>query len=226
MQIQFKNYLLIVFASASLGFSASSFALEPMNLDFLKKQLVTYHDSGAYVHGIQNEVNMAEEYLQKRVAANNESAHPKKLAIVFDIDETTLSNYDDLKALNFGGTPAMIEAAIAKGTDPAITPTLNLYQLAIKDNVAVFFITGRIQKLHDATFKNLQTAGYTSWQKLSLKPNDYNQPSVVPFKSAERAQIVKSGYDIIINIGDQHSDLAGGSADRTFKLPDPYYFIP
>jgi hypothetical protein len=30
----------------------------------------------------------------------------------------------------------------------------------------------------------------------------------------------------VVNIGDQFSDLAGGFAERVFKLPNPYYFIP
>ena len=33
------------------------------------------------------------------------------------------------------------------------------------------------------------------------------------------------GYLIILNVGDQESDLTGGFADRTFKLPNPFYFI-
>ena len=33
------------------------------------------------------------------------------------------------------------------------------------------------------------------------------------------------GYRIIANVGDQESDLTGGGADRSFKLPNPFYFI-
>jgi hypothetical protein len=29
-----------------------------------------------------------------------------------------------------------------------------------------------------------------------------------------------------VNIGDQMSDLDGGFAERTYKLPNPFYFIP
>jgi len=31
---------------------------------------------------------------------------------------------------------------------------------------------------------------------------------------------------IVLNIGDQQSDLVGGHADKAFKLPNPYYLIP
>jgi hypothetical protein len=30
----------------------------------------------------------------------------------------------------------------------------------------------------------------------------------------------------VANFGDQYSDLKGGYADRTFKLPNPNYFLP
>ena len=35
-----------------------------------------------------------------------------------------------------------------------------------------------------------------------------------------------SGFTILVNVGDQDSDLAGGHARRAFKLPNPMYFIP
>ena len=38
--------------------------------------------------------------------------------------------------------------------------------------------------------------------------------------------IEAQGYDIVANVGDQYSDLAGGHADRAFKLPNPFYFLP
>jgi hypothetical protein len=41
-----------------------------------------------------------------------------------------------------------------------------------------------------------------------------------------RQKIQEMRYKIIVNIGDRFSDLAGGHAERVFKLPNPYYFIP
>jgi hypothetical protein len=47
------------------------------------------------------------------------------------------------------------------------------------------------------------------------------------FKSGTRAYITKTlGYDIVANFGDQFSDLDGGYADKTFKMPNPNYFLP
>jgi predicted secreted acid phosphatase len=50
--------------------------------------------------------------------------------------------------------------------------------------------------------------------------------STIHYKSATRAYLESLGYDIVANFGDQFSDLIGGHADRTFKLPNPSYFLP
>ena len=48
---------------------------------------------------------------------------------------------------------------------------------------------------------------------------------VVDFKAPERRKIAELGYTILLNLGDQESDLTGGYAERTFKLPNPVYFV-
>ena len=48
----------------------------------------------------------------------------------------------------------------------------------------------------------------------------------VQYKSLTRQHIESLGYDIVANLGDQFSDLDGGFADRTFKIPNPMYFLP
>ncbi len=47
-----------------------------------------------------------------------------------------------------------------------------------------------------------------------------------PLQVGHRAHIESLGYDIVGNFGDQFSDLKGGYADHTFKLPNPNYFLP
>jgi hypothetical protein len=49
-------------------------------------------------------------------------------------------------------------------------------------------------------------------------------PNVQAFKTSKRAVISKD-YTIIANIGDQRSDLDGGYAERTWKVPNPFYYI-
>jgi HAD superfamily, subfamily IIIB (Acid phosphatase) len=46
------------------------------------------------------------------------------------------------------------------------------------------------------------------------------------YKSGVRAHLESLGWDVVGNFGDQFSDLVGGFADKTFKLPNPNYFLP
>jgi predicted secreted acid phosphatase len=48
----------------------------------------------------------------------------------------------------------------------------------------------------------------------------------IQYKSGTRAYIESQGYDIVADFGDQFSDLEGGFANRTFKMPNPNYYLP
>jgi HAD superfamily, subfamily IIIB (Acid phosphatase) len=50
--------------------------------------------------------------------------------------------------------------------------------------------------------------------------------ATIPYKAGTRAYIESQGYDIVADLGDQYSDLNGGYADRTFKMPNPNYYLP
>ena len=46
------------------------------------------------------------------------------------------------------------------------------------------------------------------------------------YKSNARKKLEKSGYRIVGNIGDQWSDILGTNVgNRTFKLPNPIYYV-
>ncbi len=151
----------------------------------------------------------------------------QKLALVLDIDETSLSNYPSMYKMRFGGTLQQITDAESQANDPAISPTLELYRYAKANHIAVFFITGRGGISRAATEKNLSEAGYKNWDGISFKEENYKEKSIAPYKIRVRSLIEKQGYDIVLNVGDQQSDLTGGYADKSFKLlSNPYYFIP
>ena len=48
----------------------------------------------------------------------------------------------------------------------------------------------------------------------------------IQYKSGTRAYIESLGYTIVGNFGDQFSDLLGGFAVKTFKMPNPNYYLP
>jgi predicted secreted acid phosphatase len=200
---------------------------EPYNLGLLKKQIREYHDSGAYHDEIKHVLTHAEQFITQRVRQNNKRVHPEKLAVVFDIDETVISNYEKLiSQKDFGATRDEWHREILLARSPAIKPALALYHQLLKQHVAVFFITGRPVRERDATIKELKRAGFKHWNALFLKPSYDVNTSNAPYKRERRARITHAGYTIIASIGDQQSDLNGGYAERKFKLPNPFYYLP
>ena len=176
--------------------------------------LIAYHDSGQYESDLASVDGAAQEYLNAHLSA--------KAAIVLDIDETSLSNFAGLLASGF--TAEGTVATAVSGTGTAIAPTLALYRDAIAHHVAVFFVTGRPSEIQEITETNLRNVGYDEgWNGIYFKPTEADTEQ---FKSSTRAAIKKSGYRIVVNVGDQQSDLDGGYAQRDFKLPDPFYYIP
>jgi predicted secreted acid phosphatase len=147
-----------------------------------------------------------------------------KRAIVFDVDETALSNYSAIDADNFTyGDNSKAEATNEIGK--AIPPTLALYKLAQKKGIATFFITGRGESVRDHTAHNLQREGFTNYDGLVLKPAGFTG-TTVDYKAGARKAIEGQGYRIVASVGDQYSDLAGGHEAAAFKLPNPFYFLP
>jgi acid phosphatase len=222
MKIIFKTIMTL---GSILLFFSSAFS-EPSNLGLLKTEVINYHDSGAYEKELTDVISKAHHYIVAQVDINKHSAVKKNLAIVLDIDETSLSNYDRMVKRNFTANRNQFHQDILAADAPAIKPMLFLYNDAIKQGVKVFFVTGRQDSELDATKTNLLKAGYKNWTGLYLRPNNYQQKSIIHFKQHTRALISKKGYTIIASIGDQYSDLLGGHAKREFKLPNPYYFLP
>jgi hypothetical protein len=204
--------------------------------------LRTYHDSGRYGRDIAAVDRRAKQTLRRALKTRRTgcSTRYRKVkgsrlyrrvrvctalsgtpAIVLDIDETSLSNYAGMTAGDFTSSSAAVD--VARGTGTAIGPTHSLFRYARRHKVAVFFITGRPEALRAVTERNLRAAGYSGWKDLVLKSTT---EGVKQYKSGERAAIERKGYDIVVNAGDQESDLDGGHADNAFKLPNPFYFIP
>jgi 5'-nucleotidase (lipoprotein e(P4) family) len=198
------------------------------NLDLLKDRLTKYHeckDANCYYPQIDQQTAKAIEILKRRV---QRAAPGEKLALVLDIDETSLSNWGDEQREDYGYSAADWDAWVKSRACTAIPGTLRLYQEAEKDKVAVFFITGRSEGEREDTAANLRAVGFTQWDGLALRPPDHPKDQKVEvYKSAERGKIVAQGYKIILNVGDQLSDLRGDvQAERSVKLPNPFYFIP
>ena len=208
-------------------FSVNVPAERILNLDLLKKQVRQYHDCtckcGCYTHDIDLQADRAISFLRRRAARSSQ----QKLALVLDIDETSLSNYQEMDNADFAYKKEVFDAWVESSQAPAIQGTLRIYKEAQRLGVSVFFITGRPERQRTATERNLIGQGFQDWRQLTLRPASTASESVDQYKSNARAQIVAQGYKIVLNVGDQWSDLKGKpEAELSVKYPDPFYFLP
>lgn len=126
-------------------------------------------------------------------------------AIVFDIDNTTLETTYH---------PGVLQ--------PAIPPMLALATWAKQQGAALFFVTGRPALAGPYTRVDLEVAGYSvdGLYGSPITTLSAGAAGLQEYKTASRIDIERQGYTIVANIGNSASDLAGGHAERTFKLPD------
>lgn len=197
------------------------------NLDNVKADLKAYYECtgthGCYARDLDIQADRAIAFLEHR------ALHPRegeKLAIVLDIDETTLSNYEEMVAADFAYDNDKFNAWIDSAKAPGLPATQRIYEEAQHLGVSVFFVTGRTESQRAATEKNLRAQGFDNWQELILRQPTEEKSKAIVYKPAARAHIVAEGYTIILNVGDQWSDLRGmPSAEFSVKYPDPFYII-
>jgi acid phosphatase len=207
--------------------SANAPAERIPNLDALKAELKQYYactcKCGCYAKDLDHQADRAIAFLRRR------AAHPKaqeKLALVLDIDETTLSNYEEMVNVDFAYNKTVFDAWVESAKAPAIPGTLRLFKEAQRLGVKVFFITGRAESERAATELNLHSQGFQDWQELILRRPTQASATAQAYKSAARATIQAQGYKIVLNVGDQWSDLKGvPEAEFSVKYPDPFYFL-
>jgi len=210
------------------NFVANEAAERIPNVDQVKSQARAYYactcTCGCYAHDFAAQADKAIAFLTARAAYR---APGEKLAMVLDIDETSLSNWEEMSKSDFTYRANEFTAWENEARAPALEGTLRLYRQARKLGVSVFFITGRPEADRAATEKNLHAAGYDDWQGLALRPEHPKDQTTSDYKSAERGRIVAAGYTLVLNAGDQWSDLNGNpQAEFSLKYPNPFYFIP
>ncbi|MCF3184875.1 hydrolase [Streptomyces polychromogenes] len=146
-------------------------------------------------------IDAARPAIERRIAASPAGEKP---AIVLDIDNSSLET--DFHW--FWTFPT-----------PAIEKVRALTQYANQRGVAIFFVTARPGIVYSLTERNLKAVGYPV-TGLYVRDLPALFGEVSAYKTAKRAEIEARGYTIIANIGNNESDLVGGHAERTVKLPD------
>ncbi|MCC5479639.1 HAD family acid phosphatase [Streptomyces barringtoniae] len=156
-------------------------------------------DYATWQKDCQAVMDQALPYVKERI----DDAKPgEKQAIVFDIDNTTLET-------DFG----------FRYPQPANRPVLNVAKYAQEHGVSLFFVTARPGIIYLPTEYNLEYDGYDV-SGLYVRGLFDLFKDVAAYKTAQRVDIENKGYTIIANIGNSATDLSGGHAEKTFKLPD------
>ena len=196
----------------------------PLDLPAYRERVEAYYYSGQYIEEIAGVVKDARAYLAQRLEEGVD-----KPAIVLDIDETSLSNWTQMVGMQFGYERGVWHEWVETASAYAIGPTLDLALWAHDHDVAVFFITGRGENERAATARNLEAVGFR-WTALYLEDETKccqgdSCDFAATCKSFYRKKIHDEGYRILINMGDQRSDLLGGWSERSYKLPNPFYLV-
>ncbi len=182
--------------------------------------------------------------------------HLVNKAIVLDVDDTTLATWNYEIFSNWAYNPGTNATYVDGQLFPAVPGMVDMVQQAAQEGYAIIFLTGRPATQEASTLGNLTVdglgvdAGYPQPTTLNdgedglfTKPAVANYPdylqaacgveisgghscTTIHYKSATREHIESLGYDIVASFGDQYSDLEGGFADKTFKLPNPNYYLP
>jgi len=194
------------------------------NLATIKAQIRQYHESGRYIKDVAAVAEKAQAAMERAVqesSANNGG----KLAVVFDIDETLLSNYPWILENDFGVAwhGPLFKAYLGK--DPGLEPTIRVVRRARQLGLYVVLITGRPDAVREGTIANLKKVD-CPYDLLVTRDKDELKLLAEVYKTAHRKKITEEGYRILINVGDQQSDLVGGYADQAFKIPNAMYYIP
>ena len=121
-----------------------------------------------------------------------------KLAINFDIDNTSLASHYDYGA--------------------AVAVTLRFAKHARAHGVKLLFNTGRLRgdgRMSKAAAQ-LRSAGFVVTEVCGRNDGE----GLIHGKQRCRRHFVDEGYTIIANVGNRSTDFAGGNYERAFRLPN------
>ena len=237
----------VMAADGSTGNTARGAAIP--NIDSVKSTIRTYYgatngiadkDSSPYISELKS--------MQAAILAQLPDPAPApNLAVVLDADDTTLWTYDmEDAAMHFNFDPALQADYVRDGRFPATPGMVDFVRTVADRGYDIYGITGRGAGQEADTLANLEKVGYTEFNaenfytkfasadtkpdyldcNSGVAPDDATKCSTVEYKAGTRQHIEDTGETIVLNIGDQFSDLQGGSSLNNVKLPNPTYYLP
>ncbi|KAK6781088.1 hypothetical protein RDI58_023272 [Solanum bulbocastanum] len=184
-----------------------------------------YMTSTQYRVDSERTINECILYLSTNCILKNDG----KDAWIFDIDETLLSSVPYYKKNGFGGNKlnvTSLEDWMSQGKGTALEHSLKLFNHLKGLGVQIFLVSSRREHLRSATVDNLVKVDFYGWNSLILRDQEDECKNAQTFKAEIRSKLISQGYRIVGIIGAHWSSIEGlPSAKRSFKLPNPMYYV-
>ena len=230
------------------------------NIDSVKSTIRAYYNAtGGIANKNSSRYITQVQSIENQILDRLPATAPANAALVFDVDDTLLWNYDfEDKATNFNFDPTINATWVTQHLFVKVPGMPGLLRDLKSRGYALYGITGRPAAQEADTIANLNEQGFTvngqpAGTPLFTAATMYTkdpvvagppasiptQPwvdcaadgnpaacSTVEYKALTRDHIeTADGVDLLMNVGDQWSDLQGGFADTWTKIPNPTYFL-
>ncbi len=189
---------------------------ELLNLTIAKDRVKQYYEDGQYDKELDETIADAKKQFDKVKLKTNS-------AVIFDVDDTVLLNYEGSKKMGYGYVKNMVDEWVSTAQVPAILQVKDLYDYLLQRDVKIIFLTGRFHDEYEYTFQNLVNEGFTTFDTLIVRRAEEQKLPAAEFKSNVRTALTQQGYDIIGNVGDQWTDLKGPYSGIKVKIPNYIY---
>jgi predicted secreted acid phosphatase len=146
------------------------------------------------------------------------------VSVVIDIDETMISLQRTINKFDDGWFDESLAEIMVTTNYPAFPCVIDFVNLCMARNIKVYVLSSRRKKYTQYAKELLANAGYAQYTDLLLRDDD-DHGTIQNYKIMQRKALVEKGEHILINIGDQDSDLVGGYADHEKKFPNDWYEI-
>lgn len=212
-----SKHLLYMLCSVVCIVLGGTLSARLVNLTDAREKVEHYYECGKYDKDMDKIVAKAMRHFKKVPVSRNS-------LVVFDIDDTLLSNYCQEKAVLFRYDSKLYHEFILQAKMPAIAQAKRLYDYLVCRGFRIMFLSWRKYNEYDATIKNLKEQGFCTFDRLILGSPEEKTITAQEFKTNRRRLLEKAGYHIVGMIGDQCSDLVG-HADYMVKFPNYRYRI-
>ncbi len=189
---------------------------EIVNLTDAKDRVKDYYESGKFDEKVNSIISEAIEKLE-------DITFTEHSAVIFDVDETALSNYEYTKRLGFGYTWQSWDEWVKSAKAKVIPGVKKLYDYLISRKVKVIFLTGRTAEQCEVTKTNLINEGYTKFDTLICRKKDEARLKTKVYKSKAIKNLTGMNYEIIACIGDQPEDVNHNECKLKILIPNYLY---